>query len=108
MVLSAKLTEKLILKTLTVSASTIGEPIEIFSTVKTFYASITTQRGNRSFDSTVQSETYTDSVAFYTYFFRLDNPKKQYRIEYNGELYEVMNFTPIQREAVVIDCRRIK
>lgn len=108
MVIGGKLTEKLIIKTLSVSATTYGEVISTYTPWKTVYASITTQRGNKGFDSSVQGNIYTDSISFYLRYYKLGDDKKQYRIEYNGQDYDIDNITVVQRnKALVIDCRSV-
>lgn len=104
MVIAGKLTEKLIIKTLTVSATTLGEPVETYSTYKTIYASITNQKGNNSFNTDLPGHVYTDRISFFARYMKLPNDVKTYRIDYKGKLYKIINLTTIQRNvATVID-----
>lgn len=109
MVLAGKLTEKLIIKTLSVSGTSYGEVISDYTPWKTVYASITTQRGNKSFDSAIQGDVYRDTISFYMRYYKLGVDKKQYRIQYNGQDYDIKNITVVQRnKAIVIDCVAVK
>ena len=103
MVQAAKLTEKLIFKELTVSATTYGETIETFKPVLIVYASITNQKGNTNFNQ-LPGNVYSDDISFYMRYIPITD-KKKYRIEYNSNDYEITNVTSIQRNrATVIDC----
>jgi len=107
MIQTNKLTELIKAKELyTVSATTYGEAIETYKTIATLYASITTQRGNTSFNN-LPGNVYSDSISFYMRYFPAC--KKGIRIEYNCQDYEISNFTHIQRnQATVIDCIAVK
>ena len=106
MVQTNRLTELLVLKELTVSATTYGEAIEIYRPIKALYASITTQRGDRNF--TAPGAVYTDSISFYTRFFDVSD-KKKLRVEYNGDDYVIENITTVQRnKATILECKSVK
>src|SRR5687768_5195214 len=103
MVQAAKLTERLIIKELTISATSYGEAVEIFKPVLIVYASISNQRGNTTFNQ-LPGNVYADSISFYLRYLPITD-KKKYRIEYNGDDYEITNISTVQRSrATVIDC----
>jgi head-tail adaptor len=105
---TARLTEILVIKQLTTSASTEGIAVQYWRPVKTIAASITNQRGNLAFDSEYLGATYTDNVSFYCRFQR-GLKKKETRIEWQCKDYEVINITTVQRNvATVIDCVGVK
>jgi hypothetical protein len=102
MVQTARLTERLILKELTVSANTYGEVISIYRPVATIYASITSQRGSTSFNA--PGTTYSDSISFYMRYLGILE-KKKYIVEYGLNDYEIENITHVSRNAAtIIEC----
>lgn len=107
MIQTSKLTEMLKVKELcAVSATTYGEAIETYATIATIYASITTQRGNTTFNN-LPGNVYSDSISFYMRYY--PSCKKGIRIEYNCQDYEVINFTHVQRnQATIIECIGVK
>lgn len=108
MVLASRLTEKLILTEVAISASTIGEPIETYTDYKTIYASIITQNGTGAFNTGLPGNTYTDNINFYCRYFTLPESVKKYRVKYKDELYRIRNLTPVQRKAIIMDLEHVK
>jgi len=105
---TARLTEKLTIKELTTSATTEGIAVQYWRPIKTIAASITSQRGNMTFDGEYLGETYTDNVSFYCRYIR-GLKKKETRIEWNCQEYEIINTATVQRNvATVIDCVGVK
>lgn len=105
MIQTNKLTEKLIIKHITTSASTYGEVVNIYKPICTVFASITSQRGNMAFNEN-NGNIYNDNISFYMRFKNLD--KKKTVIEYNCEDYQINNITNIGRTATIIDCELSK
>ena len=101
MVHTAKLTEKLIVQEIVISASTIGADVSFYKNKYVLYGSITTQRGNLK-EADKNKEVYSDMISMYLRY--IDLPKKGIRICYNGEYYKIINITSVQRKsALVID-----
>jgi head-tail adaptor len=107
MIQANKLTELLIIKQLSaVSATTTGEPIEIYSVVARVYGSVLNQKGNNKFNEN-GGNNYFDGISFYLRYLPLC--KKGLRVEYNGKDYQVENFTHVRRaEATTINLIGVK
>lgn len=96
----AKLTEKLELQQLTISATTVGESIEVWKTVRTIWASQQNQKGslaNKGFDLAAMN-----SYVFYCRYTPFDI--KATSVLYNGQRYKVTNINHVPfREATIIE-----
>jgi len=95
-----RLSELIIIKELTISATTYGETINVYKPVKYIYASILNQKGDTRFK---MGNVYEDTISFFCRYQKIQ--KKGIRIEYNCQDYDVINITTVQRnQNTIIDC----
>ena|SRR5579871_1752266 len=96
----AKLTEKIELQELTISATTYGQPVEVWTTFRTIWGTQQAQKGkllNNAYNQ--YSMDYISLYCRYTPFNR-----KGTAIFYNGQRYKTFNVNHVPfREATIID-----
>lgn len=99
--ITAALTERLDILELREKENPYGDPNPDKIDVKSVYASITTRKGNTTFD---QGELYNDNISFYL---RYDTSikAKVNAIRYNDAIYSITNCTHNRQSmSTIIDC----
>jgi SPP1 family predicted phage head-tail adaptor len=103
MIQASKLTEKVELCRICYSGTSTGEQIPYYETIKTVFFSITNQRGNKVY---TDGEQYRDRISFYGRYTQL--AKKGTVVKYNDEYYNIVNVSPVQRNAaIILECQLV-
>ena len=98
MITTSRLSEKLEIQELVISASTYGEAVESWKTVRVIYGTQTIQKG-KLIDGTFE-QSAMDYLSFYCRYTPL--LKKGVRIMYNGEPYKIFNTNTVTRNQATI------
>lgn len=97
-----RLTEKLTILEIAMSASTIGQPVETLTPVLTVYGSILNEKGSMTFNA--PGNVYNNALSFYLRYLSIID-KKKYKIQYRDETYRIDEITHVQRnKATIIRC----
>jgi SPP1 family predicted phage head-tail adaptor len=99
MIQTNRLTELIKIKVLSTSGSSYGEVIETYKPVLDVWATVLTEKGQMSFNA--PGNVYNNTISFYMRYLPIVERKK-YRVEHDGQDYEIEEITHVSRRAATI------